>query len=482
MTTFNAQTLFPNQPTAPSVKVAHPGPEASKMIKDASTIIDSRTYALVGDYDKSEGNYLVDADGNVLLDVFAQIASIAVGYNNPALLELASTREFQVAVTNRPALGSFPPKQWYEWLKTGLMTVQPRGGLDQVVTTLCGSSANENAFKASFMAYRARERALDSSKPAGFTSEEVDSCMQNQLPGSPALSILSFTSAFHGRLFGSLSATRSKAIHKLDIPAFDWPAAPFPELKYPLEKYEKENKIEEERCLSEVDRIMGEWKVKSPVAAVIIEPILSEGGDKHASPAFFKSLIALTHKHSAFFIVDEVQTGFGATGQFWAHDNWGLVEGQDEFPDFVSFSKKAQASGFYHRKETTPTEGYRNYNTWMGSPTSALQARTIINFINQHSLLSHTSSVGSALFDSLQTLFSSFKVVENLRGKGRGTFLAFDFKTPAFRDAFVKGMRARGVLIGGCGERTVRLRPMLIFGENEKEILLKAMEGALEDL
>ena len=85
--------------------------------------------------------------------------------------------------------------------------------------------------------------------------------MKNQLPGSPALSILSFTSAFHGRLFGSLSATRSKAIHKLDIPAFDWPVAPFPQLKYPLEKYEEENKKEEERCLAEVDRIMGEWSV-----------------------------------------------------------------------------------------------------------------------------------------------------------------------------------------------------------------------------
>ena len=110
--------------------------------------------------------------------------------------------------------------------------------------------------------------------------------MKNQLPGSPALSILSFTSAFHGRLFGSLSATRSKAIHKLDIPAFDWPAAPFPQLRYPLEKYEKENREEEERCLSEVDKIMGEWKQKSPVAAVIVEPILSEGQSHRPSPIY----------------------------------------------------------------------------------------------------------------------------------------------------------------------------------------------------
>ena len=76
--------------------------------------------------------------------------------------------------------------------------------------------------------------------------------MKNEAPGSPDLAILSFTGAFHGRLFGSLSTTRSKPLHKLDIPAFNWPVAPFPQLKYPLAKYEKENAEEEARCIDEV--------------------------------------------------------------------------------------------------------------------------------------------------------------------------------------------------------------------------------------
>jgi hypothetical protein len=70
-------------------------------------------------------------------------------------------------------------------------------------------------------------------------------------------------------------------------------------------------------------------------------------------------LLYRTFSHVIFL----VQTGFGATGSFWAHEHWGLTEGQDDFPDFVSFSKKAQASGFYHRRETRPTTGYRNYNS-----------------------------------------------------------------------------------------------------------------------
>jgi hypothetical protein len=99
-------------------------------------------------------------------------------------------------------------------------------------------------------------------------SSSSESCMLNQLPGSPQLSILSFTSAFHGRLFGSLSATRSKAIHKLDIPSFDWPVSPFPTLKYPLEEHEEENEAEELECLKVYEAVIKEWKSKSPVAAV----------------------------------------------------------------------------------------------------------------------------------------------------------------------------------------------------------------------
>lgn len=372
--------------------------------------------------------------------MFAQISSIAIGYNVPQMIELAKTDDFITAAINRPALGSFPPKDWAKWLETGLMTVAPKG-LDNLVTSLCGSSANETAFKAAFMAYRQRERG---SRDAGFTEEELESCMLNHSPGTPKLSVLSFKSGFHGRLFGSLSATRSKAIHKIDIPAFDWPVAPFPALQYPLSENIEANKAEEARCLAEYEEILIASKATQPVAAVIIEPILSEGGDRHASPEFFRALRLTAKKHGAFFIVDEVQTGAGATGTFWAHEKWGLQEGEE--PDFVTFSKKMQQAGIFHKPETRPNAPYRNYNTWMGDPMRTLQAREMIKIIRDNNLVEHTRKTGDVLTAALGDVLGRHQgLVLNHRGQNEATFQAFDFVTAAKRDAFVAKMRSKGV-------------------------------------
>ncbi|WVQ75107.1 4-aminobutyrate aminotransferase [Cryptococcus sp. DSM 104548] len=477
---FSSLALIPHEPPRPHVLTAAvPGPQGIAHSKAIDAFQDPRTHVLVPNYEQSSGNYLVDADGNVILDVFAQISSIALGYNVPALLEMGRSDEFVKAAMNRPAIGSFPPVQWAEWIETGLLTVAPKG-LDQLVTTLCGSSANETAFKCAFMAYRQRERG---GSDVSFSKEDMESCMLNHSPGSPNLTVLSFKSGFHGRLFGSLSATRSKAIHKIDIPAFDWPSASFPSLKYPLEGHVAENEAEEKRCLEEYEQILINSKPHAPVAAVIIEPILSEGGDKHASPHFFRSLRLIAKKHGAYFIVDEVQTGVGATGTFWAHEKWGLGEGEE--PDFVTFSKKMQAAGVYHKKETRPNAPYRNYNTWMGDPIRALQARKMIQLIAQHDLVAHTATTGTLLSTALSTLFSSpfaSGKVSNFRGQGQGTYLAWDMASPEMRDRFVGRMRREGVQIGGCGEATVRLRPMLTFGEGHVEILAETVEKVLREL
>lgn len=246
---------------------------------------------------------------------------------------------------------------------------------------MAGSDAIETSYKAAFM-YR---RRIERGEGVDFTSQEIESAMKNQSPGSPDLAIMSFKKAFHGRLFGSLSTTRSKPIHKLDIPAFDWPQASFPVLKYPLEDNVEANKEEEQRCLAEVEDIIKTWRC--PIAAVVIEPIQSEGGDNHASPVFFQGLRDITKRHGVLFIVDEVQTGVGATGKFWAHEHWGL----DSPPDMVTFSKKAQTAGYYFGNSLLrPNMPYRQFNTWMGDPVRAILFRGIIEEIQRLDLVKNT--------------------------------------------------------------------------------------------
>ncbi|KAL8286893.1 hypothetical protein RQP46_003899 [Phenoliferia psychrophenolica] len=474
-----AANFFPGEPAAPKVVSASvPGPKSKAASERIAQFQDNRTHILVADYAKSKGNYLADVDGNELLDVFAQIASIPIGYNSPELLALAKSDEFGIAAMNRPALGMFPSADWSETINSGLLSVAPKG-LPDLFTQMCGSCAVEGALKAAFMAYRARERG--EAGVEGFSGEEMSSCMKNQAPGSPELSVMSFKSAFHGRLFGSLSLTRSKAIHKLDIPAFDWPAVTFPLLKYPLSEFAAENAETEARALAEVEATIIEWKTKKPVAALIVEPVQSEGGDNHASPSFFKGLRTITKEHGVFLIVDEVQTGVGATGSFWAHDKWNL----NTPPDFVTFSKKMQAAGFYHAAPTRASAPYRNFNTWMGDPVRALQAREMINVIKRDSLVDNTAETGDYLYSALASLAATpagAPHILNLRGKDHGTFISFDCATPADRDQFVAKMRGLGVNMGGCGERAVRLRPMLIFEKKHADLVLERMEKVVKEL
>nr|NVI72078.1 putative 4-aminobutyrate aminotransferase, mitochondrial-like protein [Cucujiformia] len=221
--------------------------------------------------------------------------------------------------------------------------------------------SNENAYKNIFIRYQKNQRGGD----IRFTEEEEKSCMINMPPGSPKLSLLSFHGAFHGRTFGALSTTHSKAIHKLDIPAFDWPIAPFPHYKYPLEENVRENENEDQRCLEEVQDLFEKYKGKCiPVAGVIIEPIQSEGGDNEASPKFFQGLQNITKENGAALLLDEVQTGCGATGKMWCHEHFNLKSP----PDVVTFSKKMLIGGYFHTEDMRPDLPYRVFNTWMGDP------------------------------------------------------------------------------------------------------------------
>ncbi|TTY71120.1 4-aminobutyrate aminotransferase, mitochondrial [Bagarius yarrelli] len=396
---------------APSMKTPIPGPRS----KNVGAI------NFFCNYEESRGNYLVDADGNRMLDLYTQISSVPLGYNHPALMKVLSSPSNLSAFINRPALGILPPENFPEKLTESLLSNKERG----------------------------------SNSPS---AEETSSCMINQSPGCPDLSILSFMGAFHGRTMGCLATTHSKIIHKLDIPSFDWPIAPFPRLKYPLEEFVQENLQEEARCLEEKGK---------PVAGIVIEPIQAEGGDNHASADFFIKLRNIARKHGCAFHVDEVQTGGGATGKFWAHEHWGTNDPADI--------------------------GYRIFNTWMGDPSKNLFLSEVLNVIRRENLLEEVTRSGKTLLHGLYELQGTFCAVDarddvtrdnlllKLRDKGKQEHTEKPNTHTRFSVFPHTPFLSSGVLLGGCGEKSIRFRPALIFKDYHAHLFLNIFNDVLSD-
>ncbi|KAK3768086.1 hypothetical protein RRG08_024516, partial [Elysia crispata] len=348
-------TLAVTEPSSPAVKTAIPGPKSSTMKRDLNLIQNTDVVHFFVDYDRSMGNYIVDVDGNVLLDLFTQIASIPLGYNHPRIMKVLTDPVNLAAFANRPALGMYPPSEFAQILSETLLSVAPRG-INQVQTMACGACSVEHALKGAFMAYRRRERG--GSPP---TQEEIETSLLNTPPGCPKLSVLSFKNAFHGRTMGALALSHTKWVHKLDFPSPCWPFATFPSLKYPLEEFADENNAEDARCLAEVqDKIASAKRAGQPVACVATEPMQCEGGDRYGSPNFFQGLQDICQENGIALLLDEVQTGAGASGKFWLHEHFYLRDP----PNLVTFAKKMLTGGFYYTPDMRPSEAIVE---WMDS-------------------------------------------------------------------------------------------------------------------
>lgn len=352
------------------------------------------------------------------------------------------------------------------------MSVAPPG-LTNMQTMSCGSCSVEFAFKLVFMRYMRKQRG-----GVAPSQEELESCIMNQAPGSPPLSILSFKGGLHGRTMGSAACSHTKWPIKLDFPAPEWPVASFPDLKYPLEDHVSENKAEEARCLAETGDLLEQWSKKGrPVVGVIIEPIQAEGGDKFASAEFFQGLRDITNKHDIALIMDEVQTGCGPTGKFWAHQHFNLSDS----PDIVTFSKKMLTGGFLNKEEYRPAEPNRIFNTWLGDPSKLLLTGEVIKVIQRDNLLNNVKVTGDYLLAGLKDMQKKYPgYLRNARGLG--TFCSVDLPDVGTRDKVIYRLRQRGVNTGACGTSCIRFRPALIFKKHHVDIFLEHFDAVLENM
>jgi len=431
-----------------------------KLLKLHQNNIDSRAVTLISDLHKSKGNYLIDIDNNKYLDMYCNIASLPLGYNHPKLLNIDISKIMPLII-HRPALGINPSYEWMEEIEKTMKYFKPNGTDYMYTGGSCGSNANENAFKAAFINYTKKNNVYDE-------NIKLNTVLHNKHPGTPNLSILSFYKGFHGRTLGCLSATRSNPFHKIDIPSFNWPAAPFPSIKYPLHENLEYNKKNEELCLEDTEYIID--NSSEPIAGMIVEPIQSEGGDNHASIDYFNKLRNLALKKNITFIVDEVQTGVGATGTMWAHEQWNL----DTPPDIITFAKKMQISGYFTKKDYIPDNKFHIFNTWMGDPLRIFITNLIGEVIEEENLLENVKNTGDYLHESLNNLNSD--LIYNIRGKG--TYMAFDLDYDPI--TFTQIARKNGLNIGTCGNKAIRLRPSLTFTKENVDEFIEKLNNTIK--
>ncbi len=280
--------VYPNEP-APLVNTAIPSPKTKAYIDE----VGEKTCTLITtfpiDLSNSMGNIVSDEDGNKLLDVWTSIGTNAMGYNHPRMLAAADDELMQRTLATRTGVGIFPIKEQQQLNEEAFMAVAPPG-MERVTAAMCGTCANEGAYKIAMMAYANRKNG--GGELFEPTPEELCSCLLNQAPGSPNYAILSLNQGFHGRMLGALSTSRVNPVHKLDMPAFDWPAAKNPVYKYPLEENVEYNAEQDRISLEDVAAKIEQWKVEkgSEVVAVVIEPIQSEGGDNYISNEYAQKL------------------------------------------------------------------------------------------------------------------------------------------------------------------------------------------------
>ncbi|HEY8945079.1 MAG TPA: aminotransferase class III-fold pyridoxal phosphate-dependent enzyme, partial [Polyangiaceae bacterium] len=395
------------------------------------------------------------------------------GYNHPALVAVARSEAFTHACVNPTSTPFVTTPAWFDFV-VALEKKYAPPGMSKAFFVDGGGEGVESALKAAFIVHGERARAARGlpTNPLELDPAEQQGVLANR--GTDAV-VISFDGAFHGRGLGPLSATHSKVIHKADLPAFPWPVAPFPWNRFPLRDHREHNRHAESEALIALERLLHAHAGR--VAAVIVEPIQCEGGDRHASQDFFRGVQALARAAGAAFVLDEVQTGLGVTGTLWAHEQLGLPYP----PDLVCFGKKMQMGGFFAAAPYVISQFGRMYQTRNGDRARGMLAEAILRTVTEGQLLEHVRETGALFLEGLETLSRRHPQLVS-EPRGRGFLLAFDLPSAAARDDFLKRALSRGVMASYTGTRSVRLRPHLVTSADEVRDALSVFDAVLSEM
>ncbi|ABA89681.1 L-lysine 6-aminotransferase [Syntrophotalea carbinolica DSM 2380] len=402
-------------------------------------------FDIILDMDRSQGSWFVDArTGERYLDFFSMYASMAVGYNHPGLLRVRD-RLGQLAV-NKPSNSDVYTTAMAEFVDTfARIAVPPE--MPHMFFIDGGALAVENALKTAFDWKVRKNLAAQPGNDAGSQ-------------------VIHFRQAFHGRTGYTLSLTNTFDPRKTRFfPKFDWPRIVNPKLTFPLDAENlAQVKTLENEALGAIEGAIGEWS--EDIAALIIEPIQGEGGDNHFRAEFLQALRQLCDRHDILLIFDEVQTGVGLTGKFWAFEHFGVQ------PDLLAFGKKTQVCGILASRRIDEIcchvfqERSRINSTFGGNLIDMVRCTHILRIIEEQRLVDNARVQGELLLAELQKMAAEFPhLVSNPRG--RGLMCAFDAPDSHTRDQLVKAFFQKKLLLVGCGSHSIRFRPHLVVTSAE---------------
>ncbi len=404
------------------IVVEPPGQNARTIIDTMNRHCYNSTFVYPLVIEDGDGCYIKDVDGNVYLDFTSNIGSSPLGYKHPDVMDVL--KEYSNTGVHKIAGQDFYCREHAE-LAGRLLSIVPKGFKAFLINS--GAEAVENAIK---IAYR----------------------RMGALPG------VSCINAFHGRTLGALTFTFSKPVQKSN----------FPELPVKRIKFCSSDDDPE---IDAVENLLKENKV----AFIITEIVQGEGGYNVASKRFIKMLREYTSRYGVPLIIDEVQSGMGRTGRWWAFEHYGVE------PDIMAVAKALQVGATLYRRELDPGQQGVLSSTWGGGSRIdlAVGAR-IIDVIRRDSLLSNAERIGGIILKALRDMAddSNGKVVDV---RGIGLMIGVEFISKEVRDSFIINAFKHGLLLLPAGIKVIRVIPPLIIREDEVqegvELMYEVLKG-----
>lgn len=431
----------------PHLITALPGPRARAIIeRDAHVVSPSytRCYPLV--VKRGQGAIVEDVDGNRFLDFNAGIAVVATGHCHPHVVKAIQRQSAELIHMSGT---DFYYENMVE-LAERLAAVAPGGIARRVYFGNSGTEAVEAALKLARY-HTGREK------------------------------FVSFFGGFHGRTMGALSLTASKYVQKKGFGTLlsGVHNAPYPT---PYRSGKSPDECAADSLNFIEDTLFRTVLPPNEVAAFIVEPLQGEGGYVVPPASFLIGLREIADRHGILLIFDEIQSGMGRTGKWWACEHFGVV------PDIMTVAKGIASglplSAMIARAEVMDWTPGAHASTFGGNPVTVAASLATMDVLEQ-GLIGNAASLGAYMMDRMCSWPTRFEHVGEVRGLGLmiGIEMVGDQQTreraPATRDKIESLAFDRGLLVLGAGPNSIRLSPPLCITREQADFAIETLEECI---